>query len=491
MGLGTILLNKTFNFLLALFGYQRKTPGVGDWFSGIWNAMLDSTRAEQRLAPLGRFPRRLFVAMDGVITRRTNGAFSLNPARAREFEHQYQIGITMNGLPDPKILTQLEVILEETLTGLGLAYDVKFATRPLRLIIDKKSVPTQRLSDHLPNIGRGFPDNQFSAFAGVCWSETGQQQFYLQSLADTCGFSTVIFGSSGSGKSQLGADFLATALYLNSPEQLGVIVVDPKLEDFPVFNACPHLITPVIGDVDQAIGALRWLVAEMDRRVADKTNVRRRILFYCDEIADLIAQDDQVIKLLQRICQKGRSLGIGVILATQRAVGSGLGNVLMNISVRCVGRLPSQQESVFASGVQGTNTSKSRGRGDFLIFSADHDGLQIQGFWFDKPVELCQMIAGKWAGKHAHTQLGGLPAATPNGDDSADDDQAGAPDAGRTLDPELYSELRSVFEDDPSALTNRAVRTIYASQTGRQMNGSRAKQVLDLFFQLQQSGKIA
>jgi len=331
-------------------------------------------------------------------------------------------------------------------------------------------VPIQKLSSHLPIIGQRFPDNQFYSFAGVCWNETGQQEYYYQSLADVCGFSTAIFGSSGSGKSQLGAGFLATAMYANSPDQLGVIVVDPKLDDFLAFNACPHLITPVIGDIDQAINALRLLVAEMDRRVADKTHVKKRIIFYCDEIADLIAQDDNVVRLLQRICQKGRSLGIGVILATQRAVGSGLGNVLMNISVRCVGRLPSQQESVFAAGVPNVNTSKSRGKGDFLIFSADHDGLQIQGFWFDRPEDICKLIADKWQGKAAHTRFdGGVR-------DSAHDAPA-EPEPRVEIPVELYSRLKQ-----SGRVSQYRLREWSKELLGKDMKPSLAKTMLDAMF---------
>lgn len=483
MNLGQIILNKIINFFLSLFGYERKTPGVRDWLAGWGNQWLDATREEERLAALGRFPRPLFLAMEKVIVARTGGAFFLRPNLAREFEHQYQIGIGMNGLPDPKVLLQLESILEERLTDLGLPYDVKFVSRPLRLVIDKKSVPVQKLSEHLPRIGKRFNDGQFFTFAGVCWNELGKQEWYGQNLTDTCGFSTVIFGSSGSGKSQLGADFLATMLYLNSPQDLGVIIVDPKMEDFTAFDGCPHLLAPVIGDIDKAIDALSWLVDEMDRRVQDKTNVKRRIIFYCDEIADLIAQDEGVIKLLQRICQKGRSLGIGTVLATQRAVGSGLGNVLMNISVRCVGRLPSQQESVFASGVNGTNTSKSRGKGDFLIFSADHDGLQIQGFWFDDPAAICQMIADKWAGRSAHTRLGNVAKPSPIQEERIERGD---------IHPGLLAELRKLYDaGGADAVTTYSVRNIYESITGSQMGGTRAKRVLEQFISIAQSNNLA
>lgn len=463
MTLTEILLHKLFNWFLGLFGYKRQTPGVRNWFSGLVNAQLDATREANRLTALGLFPQRLFVAMDQVITRRTNGAFALNPGKARVFEHQYQIGVTMNGLSDPKQLTQLEVILEEKLTDLGLAYDVKFATRPLRLVIDKKTVPVQRLSEHLPNIGRKFADNQFYTFAGVCWSETGEKEWYGQDLTNTCGFSTIIFGSSGSGKSQLGAAYLATMMYLNSPEVLSVIIVDPKLQDFVPFNVCPHLALAVTGDIDQAIRVLERLVNEMDKRVEDKANVKRRILFFCDEIADLIAQDEKVLAHLQRLCQKGRSLGLGTLLATQRAVGSGLANVLANISVRSVGRLPSQQESVFAAGVPNVNTSKSRGNGDFLVFSADHDGLQMQGFWFDKPEVICQMIAEKWTGRAAHFTVGPQPQRT------------------RFSKPEMIDRMIQLQQN--GALNNNQVRKLHSEIFGAEISGSTANTLLQQFLQ--------
>lgn len=475
MSLIEIILNKFVNIFLRLFGHERKTPGVRDWLIGWYHQLRDAEVERARLRLLGNFPIRLFDTLNYSLKVASGGVFWLEEGRARVFEHCYQIGVGFNGVVKPEKIGGLESALEDRLTAAGMDYDVKFAQRPLRIIVDKKKVPVQRLSEHLDRIGNRDSNVPFLALPGIAWKATGQKVYYSQEIDNTCGFSTIIFGSSGSGKSQLAAAYLATLLYRNSPDDLAVVIVDPKLEDFLPFNSLPHLACPVIGEVDEAIDALGKVVTEMDRRVTDKTNNRRRILFFCDEIADLVMQDESVANDLRRICQKGRSLGIGTMLANQRAVKvPGLADILTNISVRCVGRLPSEQESRFAAGHEGVNTSRSRGNGDFLIFSAKHHGLQIQGFWFDKPDVITDMIAKRWDGATAHWKID-------QGKGQVFENAA----PKSSIKPELLAELNRLYEAGGyGAVTGLSIRNMHSNLYGVGINGTIAGRIRSEFLDM-------
>ena len=145
----------------------------------------------------------------------------------------------------------------------------------------------------------------------------------------------LIAGSTGSGKSVGMNTFLIALLYQNSPQDLKMILVDPKRVELTSYNGIPHLLTPVITETEKAVSALKWAVAEMNRRyreLADKKyrNIKEyneseekkmhRIVIVIDELADLMMQSNkkEIEGLICRIAQMARAVGMHLIVATQR-----------------------------------------------------------------------------------------------------------------------------------------------------------------------------
>ncbi len=147
----------------------------------------------------------------------------------------------------------------------------------------------------------------------------------------------LIAGATGSGKSVCLNTILASLLFQNTPDMLRLVLVDPKRVELSQFKRLPHLVAPVVTDVVEVVGALRWAAAEMDRRYKAfaergardlKTYNRKlptgepalpRIVVVIDELADLMLQaPGETEPLLTRLAQLARATGIHLIVATQR-----------------------------------------------------------------------------------------------------------------------------------------------------------------------------
>lgn len=145
----------------------------------------------------------------------------------------------------------------------------------------------------------------------------------------------LIAGATGSGKSVGMNTFLVSLLYQNSPDDLKLILVDPKRVELAAFNGLPHLLTPVITDADKALAALRWCVAEMMRRYGDMSkkgykNISEfnekeeekmpKIVIVIDELADLMMRQfkKDTEAAICRLAQMARAVGMHLIVATQR-----------------------------------------------------------------------------------------------------------------------------------------------------------------------------
>src|SRR6185436_16130463 len=86
----------------------------------------------------------------------------------------------------------------------------------------------------------------------------------------------LIAGATGSGKSVMINSLIMSLLYANSPDDLKLILVDPKRVEFSVYNDIPHLLTPVITEKQKTVNSLRWIVGEMDRRFQVLSNSKKR-----------------------------------------------------------------------------------------------------------------------------------------------------------------------------------------------------------------------
>ncbi len=188
----------------------------------------------------------------------------------------------------------------------------------------------------------------------------------------------LIAGTTGSGKSEAARTMLASLMLFQRPRDLQVIIIDPKASEFRQFEHLPHLLCPIIKNVEDAVANLEWLVEEMERRQAQMI-VRPRIVVVIDELADLLMQGGgEVEGYLTRLVQRGRSAGISIIACTQKPTAAVLGGlVTANFPVRLVGKVTSANEALVASGVAQSGAEKLMGRGDFLLI-ANGEKIRVQ-----------------------------------------------------------------------------------------------------------------
>ena len=149
----------------------------------------------------------------------------------------------------------------------------------------------------------------------------------------------LIAGTTGSGKSVCMNSIIVSLLYRATPEQVRLIMIDPKMVELSIYNGIPHLLIPVVTDAKKAAGALQWAVTEMERRyqlLADfkvrdlkgYNKLARRdpnmtpmpqIVIIIDELADLmLVAAKEVENSIVRIAQKARAAGMHLVIATQR-----------------------------------------------------------------------------------------------------------------------------------------------------------------------------
>lgn len=192
----------------------------------------------------------------------------------------------------------------------------------------------------------------------------------------------LIAGATGSGKSVCINSIIASLLLTKSPDQLRMLMVDPKRVELTPFNGIPHLIMPVIVDVEEVNLALRGLMREMLRRYKRMEEVGARnitsyngrvaerlpyLLLIVDELADLmLAGGFEVEQNLVRLAQLGRATGIHLVLATQRpSVNVVTGLLKANVPARAAFAVASQVDSRVI--LDSIGAEKLLGRGDMLL----------------------------------------------------------------------------------------------------------------------------
>lgn len=197
----------------------------------------------------------------------------------------------------------------------------------------------------------------------------------------------LVAGQTGSGKSVMINTILTSLLYKNSPSDLKLILVDPKQVELKPYDDIPHLLAPVITEPEKCISALKWTVAEMERRYKALSEVHKRniqeynalkkeegmpyIVVVIDELADLMMMAARDVEaLIVRIAQKARAVGIHLILATQRpSVDVITGLIKANIPARVAFTVASQVDS--RTIIDQIGAEKLLGQGDMLLLTAD------------------------------------------------------------------------------------------------------------------------
>jgi len=211
----------------------------------------------------------------------------------------------------------------------------------------------------------------------------------------------LIAGATGSGKSVCINSIILSLVYQNSPSDLRLILVDPKRVELTVYNGIPHLLTPVITDVEKTINSLKWTVAEMDRRYELLARDGKRsieaynagtgedqrmpyIVFIIDELADLMSvAANSVEAAIVRLAQMSRAVGIHLVLATQRpSVNVITGLIKANMPARIAFSVASLVDSRTILDFSGAE--KLLGRGDMLYLDSQlSKPKRIQGAFLE------------------------------------------------------------------------------------------------------------
>jgi S-DNA-T family DNA segregation ATPase FtsK/SpoIIIE len=220
----------------------------------------------------------------------------------------------------------------------------------------------------------------------------------------------LIAGTTGSGKTALARALLTSLALVHSPDELRLVLVDPKGRGFGPFAGLPHLVGPVLRDEAAVEKRFTWLVEEMAWR--EESGVRLpRVIVAVDEVADLVAGSAAAGELLTRLATRGREAGLHLVLCTQKPTAEALGTLLRaNLPCRVVGRVTSAQEAVVASGIKGTGAERLLGRGDFLL-AAGGEVVRFQAGYVssEEITVMVEMLQAEVAGTPALPE----PAAAP------------------------------------------------------------------------------
>ena len=216
----------------------------------------------------------------------------------------------------------------------------------------------------------------------------------------------LIAGTTGSGKSVCMNSIIISLLYKASPDDVKLIMVDPKMVELGIYNGIPHLLIPVVTDPKKAAGSLQWAVTEMMRRYKSMSDAGVRdlesynsiveaeesgtklpqVVVIIDELADLmLVAAKEVEESICRIAQMGRAAGIHLVIATQRPSADVItGLMKANIPSRIAFSVASAMESRIILDTQGAE--KLVGRGD-MLFAPIGSGkpLRVQGCFVSDP----------------------------------------------------------------------------------------------------------
>lgn len=238
----------------------------------------------------------------------------------------------------------------------------------------------------------------------------------------------LIAGTTGSGKSVCVNGIICTMLMTNTPDDLKMIMVDPKRVELTNYNGIPHLMAPVVTDLERIVGVLKWVQREMDdryrkfamagaRNITDFNNRIERgqikderlpfIMVIVDELADLMMlAPDETERVITRLAQMARATGIHIIISTQRpSVDVVTGLIKANFPARIAFAVATSVDSRVILDMPGAE--KLLGRGDMLFQAPDEPmPIRMQGIYVSD--EEIQRIVDFW-----RAQASKRPAAEP------------------------------------------------------------------------------
>ncbi|MEZ4591289.1 MAG: DNA translocase FtsK 4TM domain-containing protein [Chloroflexota bacterium] len=252
-------------------------------------------------------------------------------------------------------------------------------------------------------------------------------------VADLAGMPhLLIAGATGSGKSVCVNAIIASLLLLNTPDQLKLVMVDPKRVELTGYNGIPHLAAPVVVEMDKVIGVLQWAMREMDNRykmfaevgarnIVDYNKKTKRnksieelpyIVIIVDELADLMMlSPEETERGITRLAQLARATGMHMVIATQRpSVDVVTGLIKANFPARVAFAVASSTDSRVI--LDSTGAERLLGQGDMLYQSPDAAApVRSQGCYVSDG-ELNKLI-GYWQAARRFNVISAAEAAQP------------------------------------------------------------------------------
>lgn len=191
----------------------------------------------------------------------------------------------------------------------------------------------------------------------------------------------LVAGTTGSGKTALARTLLTSLAMHNRPEDVQLVLIDPKQRGFGPLTRLPHASLGIASTPDEAVQRLEQVVHEMELRDRERRN-RPLIVVAIDELADLIQTGGaKVDAVLTRISQRGREAGVHLVACTQKPTAGLIGGAIKaNFPVRLVGAVAGKDEARYATGISDSGAERLEGKGDFLLV-AKGDAIRFQAAW--------------------------------------------------------------------------------------------------------------
>ncbi len=288
----------------------------------------------------------------------------------------------------------------------------------------------------------------------------------------------LIAGATGSGKSVCINAIIACFLMTHTPETLRLLMVDPKMVELTNYNGIPHLLAPVVVDLERVVSVLNWTTREMDRRykVFSRLGVRNLvgynelmasrgekimpyIVIIIDELADLMMMSpDEVERTVTRVAQMARATGIHLVIATQRpSVDVVTGLIKANMPARVAFAVTSQIDSRVILDTPGAE--RLLGRGDMLFMAPDSSKLQRLLGVFVSDRELARLVR-YWKGAYVVDDTARYPA----GPGTSPQKPGAASETVQPIQQPLWADFKAkageVSREDEDDLLSRAIEVV-------------------------------